>query len=61
MHVKGVYRSYPKGKQKKRKKKILWNIFHSTFLKQQQGEKAIILSWKIDLKQAEAVEGGEMR
>lgn len=45
--------------KKEEKKKILWNIFHSIFLKQQQGEKAIILSWKIDLKQAVAVEGWE--
>lgn len=59
LHVKRVHRSYSKGKQKnlkRGKKKIPWNIFHSIFLKQQQGEKAIILSWKIDLKQAVAVE-----
>lgn len=45
-HVEGVYRSYPKGKQKKEKKKSHETFFHRIFLKQQQGEKAIFLSLK---------------
>ena len=62
LHVKGVYRGFPKGKQnklKRGKKRKSYETFFTAFLKPQQGEKAIILSWKIDLKQAVAGEGCE--
>lgn len=52
-------RANKKKREREEKRKSYETFFHSAFLKQQQGEKAIILSWKIDLKQAVAVEGCE--